>query len=99
MQRINCEGSGRLRMPNITISRRKFAQLLGAGAICAVAKPATSWPLAAEPVAQSPVVSGAATTIVRLSSNENPYGHSPTALIAMNDAFGLSCRYPDQPND
>jgi histidinol-phosphate aminotransferase len=86
-------------MTNITISRRKFAQLLGAGAVCAVAKPALSWPSVAEPVGQSPVGSVAAATVVRLSSNENPYGPSPTALKAMNDAFGLSCRYPDEHND
>jgi histidinol-phosphate aminotransferase len=73
--------------------------LVGAGAVCAVAKPALSWPLAAEPVGQSPVGSVAAATVVRLSSNENPYGPSPTALKAMNDAFGLSCRYPDEHND
>ena len=83
-------------MTNITISRRKFARLLGAGAVCAVAEPALSWPSAAEPVGQSPV---AGATVVRLSSNENPYGPSPTALKAMNDAFGLSCRYPDEHND
>ena len=86
-------------MTNITISRRKFAQLLGAGAVCAVAKPALSWPLAAEPVGQSPVGSVAGATVVRLSSNENPYGPSPMALKAMNDAFGLSCRYPDEHNN
>jgi histidinol-phosphate aminotransferase len=86
-------------MTNITISRRKFAHLLGAGAVCAVAKPALSWPLAAAPVGQSPVGSVAPTSVVRLSSNENPYGPSPTALNAMNDAFGLSCRYPDEHND
>ena len=86
-------------MTNITISRRKFARLLGAGAVCAVAEPALSWPSAAEPVGQSPVGSVAAATVVRLSSNENPYGPSPTALKAMNDAFGLSCRYPDEHND
>lgn len=33
---------------------------------------------------------------MRLSSNENPYGPSPKALKAMNDSFGLSCRYPDE---
>ena len=80
----------------MTISRRKFARLLGAGAVCAVAEPALSWPSADEPVGQSPVT---AATVVRLSSNENPYGPSPTALKAMNDAFGLSCRYPDEHND
>jgi len=34
--------------------------------------------------------------LVRLSSNENPYGPSPKALKAMNDAVPLSCRYPDE---
>lgn len=36
---------------------------------------------------------------MRLSSNENPYGPSPKALKAMNDAFGLACRYPDEHAD
>ncbi|PYJ11388.1 MAG: aminotransferase [Verrucomicrobia bacterium] len=75
-------------MNTISISRRKFAQLLGVGAACAVARPTLS--LAAPPAAET-----AATGIVRLSSNENPYGPSATALKAMTDAFGLSCRYPD----
>ena len=79
-------------MNTIVISRRKFAQLLGAGAACAVVKPAFS--LATESVAP-PVGS----SIVRLSSNENPYGPSPKALKAMTDSFGLSCRYPDEHND
>src|ERR1700724_1445577 len=79
-------------MNTIAISRRKFAQFLGAGAPCALVKPAFS--LATEPVAPS-VASG----VVRLSSNENPYGPSPKALKAMTDSFGLSCRYPDVHND
>ena len=79
-------------MNTISISRRKFAQLLGVGAACAVARPALS--LAAPPAAET-----AAPGIVRLSSNENPYGPSPKALKAMTDAFGLSCRYPDDTAD
>jgi len=79
-------------MNTISISRRKFAQLLGAGAACAVVKPAFS--LAVEPAARSTT-----TGVVRLSSNENPYGPSPKALKAMTDSFGLSCRYPDEQND
>jgi histidinol-phosphate aminotransferase len=75
-------------MNTISISRRKFAQLLGVGAACAVARPAISF-------AAPPTTESAATGIVRLSSNENPYGPSAKALKAMNDAFGLSCRYPD----
>ena len=38
------------------------------------------------------------TAVVRLSSNENPYGPSAKALDAMNKAFNLSCRYPDEHN-
>src|SRR5438093_1280242 len=79
-------------MNRISISRRKFAQLLGAGAACAVVKPVFS--LATEPVAES-----ATRSVVRLSSNENPYGPSPKALKAMTDAFGLACRYPDEHAD
>jgi len=75
---------------NPSISRRKFAQLLGVGAACAVAKPALSF--ATDPVTQPAAGSSASASIVRLSSNENPYGPSPQALKAMNDAFnpGLS---------
>jgi histidinol-phosphate aminotransferase len=82
-------------MNTISISRRRFAQLLGAGAAVAVARPALS--LAGPPPDPSPAASSPGTTgaIVRLSSNENPYGPSPKALKAMTDAFGLSCRYPD----
>src|SRR5439155_25130023 len=77
-------------MNTLSISRRKFAQLLGAGAACAVVKPAFTF--AEDQVATEP----AASTIIRLSSNENPYGPSPKALQAMTDAFGLACRYPDE---
>lgn len=77
-------------MNSISISRRRFAQLIGAGAVAALTKPAASFAKTPEPAAQ-PLVTG----IVRLSSNENPYGPSPKALKAMTDAFGLACRYPD----
>jgi len=77
-------------MNTISISRRKFAQLLGAGAAAAVVRPALSF------TAERSV---AAATVVRLSSNENPYGPSSKALKAMTDSFGLSCRYPDVHND
>ena len=80
-------------MNSISISRRKFAQLLGAGAAWAVARPRFSF--ATEPVAPSLVSSG----IVRLNFNENPYGPSPKALKAMDDAFGLACRYPMEQAD
>jgi histidinol-phosphate aminotransferase len=76
-------------MNTSSISRRKFAQLLGAGAACAVARPAISF--AAPPAAETSTAG-----IVRLSSNENPYGPSATALKAMTDSFNLACRYPDE---
>ena len=75
-----------------TISRRRFAQLLGAGAAAVVAKPALS-------LARSPIPAPPATGVVRLSSNENPFGPSPKALKAMTDAFGVACRYPDDHTD
>ena len=79
------------------LSRRKFAQLLGAGATYAVAQRGVSWgtPL---PDTRRPVTSMPA-GVVRLSANENPYGPSPMAVKAMTDAFSISCRYPDEHAD
>ncbi len=79
-------------MNTLSISRRKFAHLLGVGAAVAIVKPAVSFAAEAPPRSTS-------TGVVRLSSNENPYGPSPKALKAMTDSFGLSCRYPDEHND
>src|SRR4029077_5414740 len=79
-------------MNTMSISRRKFAQLLGAGAAVAIVKPAISFAAQAPPKSTS-------TGVVRLSANENPYGPSPKALKAMTDSFSLSCRYPDEHNN
>jgi histidinol-phosphate aminotransferase len=76
-------------MNTMPISRRKFGQLLGAGA----AATALSRIYSAEPTAPAAATSG----VVRLSSNENPYGPSTKALQAMTDSFNLACRYPDEP--
>src|SRR3984893_5041141 len=90
-------------MNTISISRRKFARLLGAGAAVAIVKPAFSLStetIASPPVGRSrPQATSTFTGVVRLSSNENPYGPSSKALKAMTDSFGLSCRYPDVHND
>src|ERR1051325_1117670 len=76
-------------MNTISISRRRFAQLLGAGAAFSIARPAFA-------LSQEENVAPAETSgMVRLSANENPYGPSPKALEAMTSAFALSCRYPD----
>ena len=68
-------------MKTISISRRKFAHLLGAGAAAFVARPGLSFSVRTE------VAASAGEGIVRLSANENPYGPSPNAFKAMTDAF------------
>jgi histidinol-phosphate aminotransferase len=79
----------------VSISRRRFAHLLGLGAAYAVAQkrviPATS-----HHAAESMLYFKSASGTVRLNSNENPYGPSPLAIKAMTDAFGLAWRYPDE---
>ncbi|MEO6969442.1 MAG: aminotransferase class I/II-fold pyridoxal phosphate-dependent enzyme [Chthoniobacterales bacterium] len=82
-------------MNTISISRRRFAQLLGLGAAGAVARPALTLAKYVQQPATHPVRTG----VVRLSSNENPYCPAPKALQAMTDAFGLACRYPDERAD
>jgi len=79
-------------MNTISISRRKFAQLLSAGAAATFVRPAFSSAKLSEHI-------GATGGVVRLSANENPYGPSPKALKAMTDSFGLTCRYPDEHNN
>ncbi len=79
-------------MNTVTISRRRFAHLLGAGAATALAGPAFTF-------ARTPQAAPVRNGIIRLSSNENPYGPSPKALSAMKEAFALSCRYPDEHAD
>src|SRR4051812_45950727 len=76
-----------------TLTRRGFNRLLGLGA----ASTAIGLPLEAIPkAAASPAdLSG----VVRLSSNENPYGPSPAAFEAMTRAFSLAWRYPDEAAD
>src|SRR5215218_9745731 len=70
---------------NTTLSRRQFSRILSAGAAYAAIRPAD--------ITRG---STSGTTVVRLSSNENPYGPSPAALKAMTDGFSLAWRYPDE---
>jgi histidinol-phosphate aminotransferase len=81
-------------MNTISISRRDFARLLGAGAAAAVVRPPVSFAKPTQPII-TPLAEGG---IVRLSANENPYGPSPKAFQAITDSFGLACRYPDEHN-
>jgi histidinol-phosphate aminotransferase len=82
-------------MNTISISRRDFARLLGAGAAAAVVRPPLSFAKSTQSVA-TPLTDGG---IVRLSANENPYGPCPKAFQAMTDSFGLAARYPDEHNN
>jgi len=93
------------------LSRRRFAQLLGlsvaavGGGGLAASVPARAAALRGwgHAVANAPLrgVPAAGATkgiagVVRLSSNENPYGPSPAAFDAMRGAFDLAWRYPDE---
>src|SRR6185503_10006474 len=75
---------GGARMNTPTLSRRSFSKLIGVSAALTALQPHTT--LRASPTP----------SIVRLSSNENPYGPAPAALKAMTDGFSLAWRYPDE---
>jgi histidinol-phosphate aminotransferase len=83
-------------MNTMSISRRKFAQLLGIGAATVIVRPPASF---AKPTQSVTTPLTEAGSIVRLSANENPYGPCPKALQAITDSFGLACRYPDEHNN
>jgi histidinol-phosphate aminotransferase len=77
-----------------SISRRRFAHLLGVGAAAAIVRPRIT--IATE---SSTVPAKAKPGVVRLSANENPYGPSAKAHEAMKNAHGVCNRYPDEAND
>ena len=83
-------------MNTMSISRRKFTQLLGIGAATVVVRPPVSF---AKPTQSVTTPLTEAGSVVRLSANENPYGPCPKALQAITDSFGLACRYPDEHNN
>jgi len=80
------------------MSRRRFAQLIGAGAAYAAANPKFSLATSLAPFGGRTFPLAPA-NVIRLSSNENPYGPSPMAVKAMTDAFSLAWRYPDEHAD
>src|SRR6266699_2891326 len=83
-------------MNTISISRRRFAQLLGIGAATVVVRPPVSF---AKPTQSVTTPLTEAGSIIRLSANENPYGPCSKALQAITESFGLACRYPDEHNN
>ena len=82
-------------MNTLSISRRDFTRLLGAGAVAAVVRPPVSFAKSTQSLNAGLAEGG----IVRLSANENPYGPSQKAFQAITDSFGLACRYPDELNN
>src|SRR5438132_3646909 len=82
-------------MNTLSISRRKFAHLLGVGAAAAIVRPRFS--VATERPSAKTAPTGS--VVVRLSANENPYGPSSQAHAAMNNSFDVCCRYTDEAND
>jgi histidinol-phosphate aminotransferase len=83
-------------MINSTLSRRSFSKGIGVGAAYAALQSARKASASLRAVCVDPP---SPTSMVRLSSNENPYGPSPAALKAMTDGFGLAWRYPDEYGD
>jgi len=86
----------------LPLSRRRFAQLLGLGVATTALHPSLAVAgreLRRASAKAAPAVPPAATDVVRLSSNENPYGPSPAAFDAMRAAFDLAWRYPDEAVD
>ena len=75
-------------MANRTLSRRSFSKFLGASAAYAAMQPRVE--------VRASLRASSTANIVRLSSNENPYGPSPAGLKAMTDSFSLTWRYPDE---
>src|ERR1700742_1490989 len=71
-----------------TLSRRSFSKLIGVSAALTALQPRITAKASSAIDTNSP--------IVRLSSNENPYGPAPAALKAMTDGFSLAWRYPDE---
>ena len=80
-------------MNTTTLSRRSFSKIVGLSTAHVVLRPGR------EVKGSSRALSSPATNVVRLSSNENPYGPSAAALKAMTDGFGLAWRYPDEYGD
>ena len=79
-------------MNTMSISRRKFAHLLGIGAAAAIVRPRFSTATERASVKTAPTGS----VVVRLSANENPYGPSAKAHEAMKAAHPACNRYPER---
>ena len=84
-------------MTGTTLSRRNFSKSMGVGVAYAALRSEFQVQESWRELLLHATPSGA--NVVRLSSNENPYGPSAMALKAMTDGFGLAWRYPDEYGD
>lgn len=80
---------------SVRLNRRGFVQVLGVSAVSTALRPAFAF----SPALLQPAFKANDTGIIRLSSNENPYGPSPAALKACAQASGIAWRYPDEQAD
>lgn len=81
-------------MTNQTLSRRGFSKIVGLSAAYAALRP-----IEANRILPTLNPGPSTADVVRLSSNENPYGPSAASLKAMSDGFSLAWRYPDEHAD
>ena len=81
-------------MTSSTLSRRSFSKVIGLSAAYAAVHSQRSVQASWRTLPPNSISSTA--SIVRLSSNENPYGPAAAALKAMTDGFNLAWRYPDE---
>jgi len=80
----------------LKLSRRSFTKVIGAGAAFAALRPIDELKASWTTVLPGSSAGDPQPKVVRLSSNENPYGPSPASLKAMTDSFNLAWRYPDE---
>src|SRR6185295_8799288 len=81
-------------MTSQTFSRRSFSKMIGVTAVGSLPIAKVLGSTSATQTFSARAIPS--TTLVRLSSNENPYGPSAAALKAMTDGFPLAWRYPDE---
>ena len=85
----------------MTVSRRSFVRVLGAGGMGALVAPALAarGREALEAATPAEAAPAPAASSIRLDSNENPNGPGDAALEAVHGVFTEASRYPDRPED
>ena len=81
--------------PAMSVSRRRFVQLLGAGSAASLVAPTIVARGLEARMAEPRAPDGPKNGAIRLDSNENPNGADRAALDAIVAALGVANRYPD----